>query len=73
MGRRDLTSGEISLASSVYGDAINYSDIKIFDRAYAYIANTVTAPNGNIYYPRGSEKYASDFSTASADSGLVTV
>ncbi|NSX56904.1 hypothetical protein [Parasulfitobacter algicola] len=68
MANRGLTEGEIELAQALFGDAIDYSTIRIFDRGYQNIANEVTSPNGNIYYPRegrGEEFYSDDFSTAS--------
>jgi len=50
---RTLTEGEIELARSVFGNSIDYSKIKIFNRSYMYISwiDQNHAPNGNIYIP----------------------
>ncbi len=48
---RDLTLGEIALASSVYGDAIDYGRIKIYSTDYLLTKGRISAPNGNIYFP----------------------
>ena len=71
MGYRNLTIGELALAKGIYGDGIDYTSIKIFDRAAGIfgvdLANTVTSPNGNIYYPKDDPRYALDISTGSFD------
>ena len=67
MAGRDLTTGEISLGLSVYGDNIDFSTVRIHDRAYLGVANTVVSPNGNIYYPRSDERYAVDISLGTWD------
>ena len=71
MGYRYLTDGELALATSIYGDGIDYSSIKIYDRAAGIfgvgVANTVTSPNGNIYYPKGDPRYGLDISAGTFD------
>jgi hypothetical protein len=63
MAKRSLTPGEIALGISVYGANIDFDKVFIYDRAYLGLANTVTAPNGNIFYPKDDERYAADLST----------
>ncbi len=63
---RVLTQGEIELARSVFGDTIDYSHVKIFNRPYYHrpaLTQGVTGitPNGNIYFPSESA-YSRDFS-----------
>lgn len=55
---RSLTDGEILLAQSVFGDSINYNEIKIYNHAkYIDSLGFFTlpkirphAPDGNIYF-----------------------
>ncbi len=50
---RQLTPGEKSLARKYFGDSINYSSVKIFNRALAGLFGhnkSGMAPNGNIYF-----------------------
>ncbi len=60
---RGLTPGEIALAHSVFGDRIDYSQVKIFrKRAYPIQPNDETmAPDGNIYFAPESKAYLDDF------------
>lgn len=63
---RDLTLGEIALASSVYGDAIDYGRMKIYSTDYLLTKGRISAPNGNIYFPVGTDQsswYSDDIST----------
>lgn len=48
---RGLTSGEIEMASPVFGDLIDYAQIKIFNIPYIpwQPANIFMAPNGNLF------------------------
>ncbi len=69
--RRDMTSGEIKMVKSVFGDAINFGEkgegkgIGIYDGKWKPFQpdNRAMAPNGNIYFPGTS--YEEDFSSAS--------
>lgn len=66
---RPLTPGEIALARSVYGDAIDYAPVRIVRRKWAFFQprDTVMAPSGTIHFhPRGS-LCRDDFCTAAAD------
>lgn len=57
---RGLTEGEIELARSVYGDAIDYDEVEIHGHSHIAGVNIVQSPNGNIYYPK--DDYEDDFS-----------
>ncbi|ENX42740.1 hypothetical protein [Acinetobacter sp. NIPH 2100] len=48
---RGLTSGEIKIARSVFGELIDYAQIKIFNIPYLpwQPANIFMAPNGNLF------------------------
>ncbi len=59
MRGRALTSGEIKILRSVYGDTIAYNKVLIYNRAFKP-GMRISAPNGNIYYPAAS--YRKDFS-----------
>jgi hypothetical protein len=56
---RSLTSGEVRLAKSKFGDAINYRDTAIVHGSYIPFARSMT-PNGKMYYP--GIDYSSDYS-----------
>lgn len=60
---RSLTEGEIGLARSVFGDAIDYSQVKLVrGRWWPFQPrNVVMAPNGNIYFPRNGALWSADF------------
>lgn len=63
---RRLSYGEQMMARSVFGDSIDYTHVKLFNRYYAFmkgITDCHMAPNGNIYMPlnRGRKK-VDDFS-----------
>jgi hypothetical protein len=60
---RNLTEGEVRLASSIYGSLINYSTVKIFNARWQPFMpdDRPHAPDGNIYF--GSKAgYGTDFS-----------
>ncbi|WP_294092359.1 vgr related protein [Sphingomonas sp.] len=63
---RPLTSGEIALAASVFGDAIDYSRARVANSKWAFFqpVKTVMAPTGTIHFHPKSDKYSEDFSTA---------
>ncbi|OXL27100.1 PAAR domain-containing protein [Psychrobacter sp. DAB_AL32B] len=69
--RRDLTSGELTIAKSVFKDAINFggkgegNGVGIYDGKWKPVQqdNRAMAPNGNIYFP--GTAYKQDFSSAS--------
>ena len=63
-GERHLTEGEIAIAQSVFGNAIDYRKVTMRRAKWAFFqpANTVMAPRGRIHFnPRGNT-YCDDFS-----------
>jgi hypothetical protein len=63
---RRLTQGEVQLAMSVFGEAINYDQVRIFRRKYFPLQpqRRTMAPDGNIYFHPRSAAYRDDFSLA---------
>jgi hypothetical protein len=61
-----MTTGEIALARSVFGDEIKYEQVKIFNEKWAFFQprDRAMAPNGNIYFAPGNPGYVADFSAA---------
>ena len=69
---RPLTTGEIALARTVFGDAIDYARVRV--RHYKWIffqpRRIVMAPMGDLHFhPKGSV-YCDDFSCPAAFLGL---
>ena len=64
-GERALTAGEIALARTVFGDAIDYSRVTIRRRKwFPFQPRRVTmAPRGHLHFHPSSENYCDDFST----------
>jgi hypothetical protein len=66
MQNRRLTPGEIALSRSVFGDAVDYSRVRLFKGKWwpFHPRNAAMAPMGNIYFhPEGgvwSEDFASE-------------
>ncbi|CAN5245054.1 hypothetical protein BH10PSE15_BH10PSE15_05760 [soil metagenome] len=63
---RPLTDGEVALARSVFGDAIDYAPVRIVLGKWAFFQprETVMAPRGHIHFhPRGTG-YRDDFAAA---------
>jgi hypothetical protein len=60
---RPLTSGEIALLRSVFGNSIDYTQVRIRNEAYfPLLSDTLmTAVDGHIYFPGST--YSDDFST----------
>lgn len=70
---RRLTAGEIALARSMFGDAIDYARVRIVRGKWAFFQprDTVMAPTGNIHFHPGGGHYRDDFAVASlADQAL---
>lgn len=55
MAARPLTSGEIKLARSVFGDSIDYGSVRISPEKFGGMdflpEGTAMAPNGNLFMP----------------------
>jgi hypothetical protein len=69
-GARPLTTGEIALARTVFGNAIDYEPVRIVRRKWWIFQprGVVMAPTGNIHFHPESDLYRDDF--ASADISL---
>ncbi len=69
MTARPLTAGEIALAWSVYGDAIDYAPVTIVERKWAFFqpANVVMAPRGHIHFHPKGGLCRDDFAAAPLD------
>ena len=63
MPSRPLTSGEIALARSVFGDAIDYARVRMVRRKWWPFQprNTVMAPTGNIHFHPHADLWSEDF------------
>src|SRR5687767_14748057 len=61
---RPLTPGEVELARSVFGDAIDYSRVRLVrGRWWPFQPKgVVMAPTGNIHFHPASERWSDDFS-----------
>ena len=61
---RPLTPGEIALARSVFGDAIDYEPVRLVRRRWWLFQprGVVMAPTGNIYFHPDSHLWSDDFS-----------
>lgn len=64
-GERALTAGEIVLAQSVFGGAIDYRKVTLRRRKWAFFQprQVVMAPRGHLYFHPLSAAYCDDFST----------
>jgi hypothetical protein len=66
---RVLTAGETAMAALLFGDAIDYRKVRIFNRRYLPFGlqprNCAMTPNGAIYFHKSC--CLLDFSTGSAD------
>ncbi len=64
-GARPLTAGEIELARSVFGDAIDYARVKLVRRKWWPFQprDIVMAPTGNIHFHPRSSLWSEDFSS----------
>ena len=65
-GERRLTSGEIDLARTIFGDAIDYDAVTIKRRKWhPFQPRRITmAPRGHLHFHPRSEAYCDDFSKA---------
>jgi len=61
---RSLTSGEIDLAWSVFGDAIDYSKVRLVRRKWWPFQprSVAMAPCGNIHFHPNGQLWSEDFS-----------
>jgi hypothetical protein len=63
-GSRPLTTGEIDLARSIFGDAIDYVHVRMVRRKWWPFQprGIVMAPTGNIHFHPDSPLWSEDFS-----------
>ncbi|MDB5704874.1 MAG: vgr related protein [Sphingomonas bacterium] len=66
---RLLTEGEIALARSVFGEAIDYAPVRIIRRKWAFFQprGTVMAPTGSIHFHPECTRYRADFAAGNLD------
>lgn len=64
MDVRALTTGEIALARSVFGDAIDYAKVEVRRRKWAFFQpqRITMAPMGHLHFHPRSTSYCDDFS-----------
>lgn len=65
-GERSLTPGEITLARTIFGDAIDYAPVRIRRRKFfPFHPRRVTmAPKGHIHFHPDANHYCDDFAAA---------
>jgi hypothetical protein len=61
--KRPLTTGEIALCRSIFGDAIDYSRVRLIRGKWWPLQprNAAMAPNGNIYFHPEAGGWSHDF------------
>ncbi|HEX2804141.1 MAG TPA: vgr related protein [Sphingomicrobium sp.] len=61
---RSLTDGEIDLARSIFGDAVDYGRVRIIRRKWwpFHPRNAAMAPRGNIHFHPAGDGWSEDFS-----------
>lgn len=64
---RSLTPGEIALARSIFGDAIDYAPVRIHRRKWFPFqpSNVTMAPMGHIHFHPDSKAWSEDFAKES--------
>lgn len=65
-GERSLTPGEVALARSIFGKAIDYAKVRIRRRKWAFFQprRITMAPLGHIHFHPLGEAYCDDFASA---------
>ena len=60
---RPLTEGEVALASSVFGNAIDYAQVRVRRRKFAFFQprRVVMAPMGHLHFHPDSRDYCESF------------
>lgn len=66
-GARPLTSGEIDLARSVFGNSIDYSQVSLVRHKWWWFQprNAVMAPTGNLHFHPDGDLWSRDFAAES--------
>ena len=65
-GERGLTVGEVALARSMFGDAINYAPVRIRRRKFfpLHPRRVTMAPRGHLHFHPAATHYCDDFAAA---------
>ncbi len=68
---RSLTSGEIAMARTIFGDAIDYAAVQVRRRKWAFFQprRVVMAPMGHLHFHPHGSAYADDFAAAPLAAG----
>lgn len=63
---RPLTEGERAMAASVFGDAIDYTRVRIHRRKWFFLhpAKVIMSPDGDIWVHPDSQLWADDYAAA---------
>ncbi len=66
---RALTGGEVELARSMFGNAVDYAPVRMIRRKWWPLQprGSVMAPTGNIHFHPNSERWSDDFSREPVD------
>ena len=69
MSGRSLTPGEIALARTIFGNAIDYAKVRIHREKWAFFQprHIVMAPTGHIHFHPQGDRYRDDFAAAALD------
>lgn len=72
---RPLTPGEIALARTVFGDAIDYARVCIHRRKWMFFQprHIVMAPTGHIHFHPEGDRYRDDFARADLGSQALFI
>ena len=64
-----MTQAEIALAKSIFGNAIDYTSVRLHNRKWAFFQprNTVMAPDGHVWFHPKGDAYCDDFCTGPVD------
>ena len=67
MLERSLTPGETAIAGSVFGDAIDYSKVRLIKRKWWPLQprDTIMTPSGNLHFDPDGSTWSDDFSMES--------
>jgi hypothetical protein len=67
MLERSLTAGETAIAGSVFGDAIDYSKVRLIKRKWWPLQprDTIMTPSGNLHFDPDGSTWSDDFSMES--------
>lgn len=69
MKGRPLTDAEVALARTIFGDAIDYAQVGIANRKWAFFQprRVTMAPRGSIHFHPKGELYCDDFACTGRD------